>query len=615
MKNTTTMIRSVAGIGLLWACSCLGDADITLSGPYTTDVDKSCRTNTKIILNGVTFTNCSLKLRSANEASPVTYTIELVDGTQNVFQMLDDNKECIKATKKTNLVITGSGSLELLSEKRITDSGTRSGVLVCNNLTVEGGDTTVTFDNDKSDTSCIFLKGNYLQTGGKMKVDMNKKNCTNEFHGVTFDSKSTTFRLEGGKFNAEIAGTKSRAIDLKGSCTATFTDGEVKAEFEGPEGRFVSGGKIVFNGGSYTFMTNITSKMTAAYYPTTLSAVKAESSITINGGDFEAELPLEGSEIFTNDSTAGTDITITGGTFDLVAGDDCVSANGNIFVRGGTFRGVSVFDDVLDANADMTISGGSLRAYATAPLAHGLDVNKAKRLTISGGIVVATDGVGAERIGSGSTEVGKTTFFQPTYYGTLPIAGYSGKYLLLEGVTNNVAFTVKPRLPTFPAGTEFNLLVSIPGRTASVPEPKSVAEAYADANSRTPLVFEKKAKVTDHTIVTKEGDELEIPAYYDVDPAEGKTKTVTLTLNALAAPEYADLATDGIETISCLADMVNVGVRTRAGLKYQLLSATDLATPSPWPAVGAVADGDGKAKALVAPRAGNKAFFKVRVSD
>ena len=614
MKNTSALM-SILSAGLLFAWNCHGDADIVLSGRYLTDVDRTCTSNTRVLLNGVTFTDCTLKLRG-----DVTYTLVLGDGTQNVFQMLNENKECIKATKKSNLVITGTGALNLVSEKRITDEDDygnklRSGVLVCNNLTVEGGDTTVTFDTAKSDTSCIFLKGNYLQTGGKMKVDLKKKNCTNEFHGVTFDSKDTTFVLNGGKFNAEIAGTKSRAIDLKGSCTATFTEGEVKAEFEGPEGRFVNGGTIVFNGGQYVFTTNITSKLTTAYYPNNLSAVKAGSSITINGGDFEADLPLVGSEVFTTDSTDGTFIDIKGGTFDLVAGDDCISANGDILISGGRIRAVSVFDDALDANGGMMISGGDIRAYATGFETHGLDVNKGNKLTISGGIVVATDGVDAERIGSGSPEVGKVSFVQPTYYGMLPTDAYSAKYLCLEGATNGVPIVVKPRLPAFPAGRDFNLLVSVPGRSASPPAAKTVSEAYSDVNSRTPIVFEKKASLADHTLTTKEGDVLTVPSYYDLEPAEGKSKTFSLTLNALAAPEYADLATDGLAAIDVAGTQVNVGVKTRAGLKYQLVTAPECTTLAPWTCVGEVAEGTGAARALVAPRTGDKAFYRVRVSD
>lgn len=588
-----------------------GAAQIELSGPYPDGYEYAATVDTTINLNGVTFGN-KLKL-----SGDVTFTLNLVAGTQNFFSQETDNESCIKATKKSNLVITGDGSLDVYSKKKLKldDEGLRQeGVITCNNLTIRGGDTKVEFDNDKNDSPCIFVKGNYLQTGGKLKVKAAKKNCTNEFSGVYFDSKNTTFTLEGGTFNGEFAGTKSRAIDLKGSCTALFKGGKCKMEFEGPQCRFVNGGTIRFEGGEYVFTTNVTDKMTAAYMPNYLSGVKADKTITITGGDFEADLPLVGSEVFTTDSTEGTFIDISGGTFDLVAGDDCISANGDINISGGRIRAVSVFDDALDANGGMTISGGDIRAYATGLETHGLDVNKGNRLTISGGIVVATDGLDAERIGSGSSAVGKVTFEQPTYYWEQSTDTFGGKYLYLEGATNGVSFVVKPRLPDFPAGRMFNLLVSVPGRSASVPEAKTVAEAYSDANSNTPIVFEKKATVTDHTITTKEGDVLTVPSYYDIDPAEGKTKTFNLTLNSLAAPEYADLATDGLAAITVVGEQVQVGVKTHQGLKYQLLTVADLLTPT-WTLVGTATTGTGSPQTLTVPRTGDKAFFKVRVSD
>lgn len=605
---------------------CWGDATVTLTGNPAT-VEYTFKTDTTVNLNGVTIADRTLKFTSYNNDAPVTVTLNLVEGTQNTFTMDNDNKELIKATKKTSLIIAGAGAMTLTSTKRITDgtdetTGEKipSAVVVCNNLTVNGGDTKVVYDSDKPDTYCVLVKGNYLQTGGKFKVDASKKNKDTEFVGLRMDTKSTTFTLEGGKFNAEIAGTNSRAIDLRGSCTATFEDGDVKCEFEGPGTRFVNDGTIVFNGGVYEFITNITAKMTSAYYPTNAIAVKTDKTITINGGDFEADLPLVGSEIFkTTDPGDGSNaaIRITAGELDLVAGNDCISANGDIVISGGHIRATSVYDDALDANANLTISGGDIRAYATAIDTHGMDVNSGKvsgvkkTLTISGGIVVATDGPSTHKIGDNYTDVGKKSFTQATYYGTLAFAGYAGKYLTLSGTTNGVPFTIKPRLPANFATTgdgKFNLLVSVPGRSASLPAAQTAAQAFADANSRTPLVFERKATVAGHTVTTKFGEVLTIPEYYDLTPSEGAAKTITLQLNSQAAPSIKSAEAKGAN--------FNVGVQTLSGLRYQLVTADSPSAPSAnWSTVGAAKTGDGKDLSLPAPMAGNAGFFRVRVSD
>lgn len=611
-------VAGVTSLAVAVASEALADPDIILTGTKWTGETYECSSDTRVKLNNVKFYDAPLKLKSKNDAVGVTFTIELVEGSENIFSMTGEGKddtwkasECIKATKLSNIVIEGTGSLDLLSEKRITDSKKRSGILVCNDLTVKSGDIKVTFDQDKNDTSCIFLKGNYRQTGGKVKLDLHKKNVENEFHGVTFDTAGTTFTLEGGEFKAEIGGTKSRAIDLKKSGKAYFKGGEVKAEFEGPEGRFVNGGSLIqFEGGSYAFTTNITGKMTAAYHPKNLKAVNADQRIVITGGKFDADLPLEGSEIFTNGVTNNTDIAISGGEFDLVAGDDCFSANENIDISGGSFRCRSTLDDVFDANQDLTISGGDIRAWATAPGTHAFDVNAKKKrtLTISGGIVVGTDGIGAVPIGwPGSSEVGKTNFVQATYYGSyLPTTDYSGKYLTVSGVTNGVPFTIKPRLPDFPAEKTFNLLVSAPGRTASAPVPQTAQEAYADRSTRNPLVFERKATVDGHTVTTKEGDVISLPEYYDLSPTEGKTKVVKLTLNEKAEPEIKAMAADG-------ESQVSVSVDTMPGLYYGLQSKDDLSEN--WTPPAAWVDGDGTVKALSAAKSGPAGFYQAVVTD
>lgn len=531
---------------LLLPAFVLADADITLSGVYTTDQDFTFASDTTVNLNGATFTDCSLKLRGDR-----TVTLNLVAGTTNVFRMENLNQEPIKATKNTNLRIVGPGRLEATSLKRITDSDKPSGVLVCNNLTVTDGDVRVVFDNNKSDTACILLKGDYLQTGGRVKVDASKKNCTNEFVGVQL-SAGKSFTLRDGQFRAEIAGTKSRAIDLKATGSALFAGGEVRCAFEGPQGRFVNGGTLRFEGGDYVFTTNVTSKMTADFMPDFLSAVKADTSIAISGGTFRADLPLVGSEVFTTDSETGTSIDVSGGVLDLVAGDDCISANGDVTVSGGVIRGVSVFDDVLDANGDMTVSGGFVQAWATGVGTHGLDVNRRHVLAISGGIVVATDGLDAVPIGTaGSSEVGATSFVQPACYRTLPTDAYAGKILSLAGVTNGVPFTFAVRLPELAIGRNFNLLVSVPGRGTDVPHP-------------------------------------------------------------VGGPEFADLATDGVPAIAVKGDVVEIGVRTVPGLFYGLLTSADLRT---WTPVGERVRGMGGVCILTAPRLGDRAFFRVTVSD
>lgn len=452
-------------VAVLGASVAFADPDITLTGPRTSDFVYEAKSDTVINLSGVTFINSRLKL-SGN----VVFTLNLAEGTTNAFCLGTGDAPCVKATKASDLVITGGGVLKVLSdrppqlglgEKEIDD-----GLVTCRHLTVAGGETVVVFAGEEPDTACIYLKGNYCQTAGSLEVVAGKDTSTSRFFGVRIGSKDASFRLDGGAFSSSLGGERSRAVDLRKSASALFAGGRVRADFRGPGGRFVCGGSsLAFTGGDYFFTTNSTPGVTSGRLLTDLAAVKSDAAITISGGTFRADLPLAGSEVFTNDSKTGTDITVSGGVFDLVAGDDCIHAKGKLRISGGTLRARSTCDDALDANGGIEISGGDIRAYATASETHGLDVNKGDKLKITGGVVIATDGLGATPIGAGTPDVGKVKFVQATSYRPVSTEEYSGRTLALRGVTNGVPFTVTETLPVFPEKGTFHLLTSIPGGT------------------------------------------------------------------------------------------------------------------------------------------------------
>ena len=116
-------------------------------------------------------------------------------------------------------------------------------------------------------------------------------------------------------------------------------------------------------------------------------------------------------------------------------------------------------------------------------------------------------------------------------------------------------------------------------------------------------------------LATAEGDALPIPAHYDIAPASGTSTVFTLSLNELARPVYADPATDGVAAIAVDGDEVTVGVRTREGLSYRLLSATALSTNAVWTPTGDAKAGTGAAVRLSCPLTNDWSFYKVRAND
>ena len=118
------------------------------------------------------------------------------------------------------------------------------------------------------------------------------------------------------------------------------------------------------------------------------------------------------------------------------AGDDCLSAQGNIDISGGKVYANSTGNDAIDANGNITIDGGLVLAYTTATEAddngsYGLDVNNTEAnphtITVNGGTLVALSGPGA-------------TYAQPAGTQTVictnnitAVSDFSNKYITLTG--------------------------------------------------------------------------------------------------------------------------------------------------------------------------------------
>jgi len=93
-------------------------------------------------------------------------------------------------------------------------------------------------------------------------------------------------------------------------------------------------------------------------------AIQAETNIVIVDGEFT--LTTGGgsnSVISTSDSAKGikanSSITINGGSFAINAADDAVNANGNITINGGNFT-ISTGDDGIHADTSLTVNGGDI---------------------------------------------------------------------------------------------------------------------------------------------------------------------------------------------------------------------------------------------------------------
>jgi hypothetical protein len=178
-------------------------------------------------------------------------------------------------------------------------------------------------------------------------------------------------------------------VGIRGRDTLTVSGGEITVNSKGDALQSNNGddsekGRITLSGGTYT----LTSMK---------DGIQAESSLAITGGDYtlytggvtSAQDPLKAEDWQKSDSTddaagkglkAGSDISITGGTFKLNCLDDAVNANGKITIQDGTFD-IATGDDGLRADKAVEIGGGRL-AFLTCY--QGIDT---AGIVISGGTV------------------------------------------------------------------------------------------------------------------------------------------------------------------------------------------------------------------------------------
>lgn len=131
-------------------------------------------------------------------------------------------------------------------------------------------------------------------------------------------------------------------------------------------------------------------------------------TITLENPSFDASSTLkisgEGTVTITGTLNAKVNTTaikstgnlaFTDGSYTITSSDDCIQADGDITINGGTFICHSTGNDGIDANQNIVINGGTIYAFTAATedddaKSTGLDVNTGHMITINGGTVIAT---------------------------------------------------------------------------------------------------------------------------------------------------------------------------------------------------------------------------------
>ena len=407
------------------------EGDIVINSAVWPDVTNECT---------VIFDNASVNGRLIL-ANDIRVALVLSNDTVNTIKTIEGPGAHLRlAGADGELKLEGAGTLVSVSNLVV-----KSGTLSVRTTSIAAAD-------EGNKTKVIEVLGHVKQTGGVIDVDIGLE-TTNQIYGIYLKNKDLKDKsgdnlgiiyaeFSGGEFKATVGGTKSAAIYVnKGSVDTKFEDDfSANVTLVGPEPRFVnSAGDIKFRNGSFA-VTGTVDAVSARVF-------KTNKKISVTDGLFQIEVTGGGSEIFSTsidpEDPKTSSVTFAGGTFELSADDDCVSADTLIQIDGGLFYAVSAANDVFDSNGNMTINGGTIMAYALADGHETFDVDAEASgnhgtLTVNGGTIFATGGADAKwpvKVVSGT---GVVLLMEEGLYAD----GYSGKYLSLAG-SGSVTYTAK----------------------------------------------------------------------------------------------------------------------------------------------------------------------------
>ncbi len=377
--------------------------------------------------------------------------LTMTEGSENSltssgeFVQTDDNNVDAAVFSKADLTMNGEGSLTVGCENG-------HGVVSKDTLKIVSGTYEITSASQglSGKEGVEIADGVFVITSGKDGIHAENDE----------DASLGSIYIEGGTFTITSGGD---GMDASGALTIldgdfTVTTGGGSANASTKSGGQENGDWGQWGGGNASGTAD-TSDSTET--ETSAKGLKADTSITISGGDFAIDssddavhtngnLSIGGgtfaissgddgmhadSALAVSDGTIdiaksyegleGTAIDIFGGTISLVASDDGLNAAGgadgssisgragqntfdsdssaSITISGGSLT-IDAGGDGIDSNGDLTVSGGTV--YVSGPTNSGNGaLDYAGTGTITGGVLIAAGSTGmAQNFGSGSTQ-------------------------------------------------------------------------------------------------------------------------------------------------------------------------------------------------------------------
>ena len=171
-------------------------------------------------------------------------------------------------------------------------------------------------------------------------------------------------------------------------------------------------------------------------------AIKAEGTITVNGGTYTIQTASDGAEGMESKTKNASSITINGGEIYLKCYDDCINSAGAIVFNGGKTYAWSTGNDAIDSNygstGAITVNDGIVIAVSSkGSPEEGIDADNAS-LKVAGGYIFT---MGAAQ-GQAPSVPTASTATQPTAL-LKGMAMSEGQYVTIFDSSNKALFTFK----------------------------------------------------------------------------------------------------------------------------------------------------------------------------
>lgn len=300
------------------------------------------------------------------------------------------------------------------------------------------------------------IRGNeaVIVTGGVINVNITgtaDKGISTDGE-VHFDGGRTTILTSGGYEYDSDDNDYTACSGVKADSLITINGGELNMKSTGTGGKGLNcDDKININDGVIRIITT-GKRQKDSKGSVSPKGIKADGNITFNGG--QTQVRLEGSGDGTEAIESKSEIHIEAGTVECYSYDDAINSAGHLYIDGGYIYARSYNNDGIDANKNLYINGGVVIAEGAAQPECGIDAAEQYNAYINGGTVIAIGG-GLQAIDSSSKQASiAVNVTQGTTIGVL-----DGSTAILGYTTpdKNSGTALMISSPSFKSGSSYTL--------------------------------------------------------------------------------------------------------------------------------------------------------------